>query len=110
MRAFVPLTRAFARVRRLRCSSRHSSNDAIKTIRLPAQGRDRPSRPRRRAGGKASGPLGPRRPVESGAVSWPSGARGWCSSGFRPGEAAATRGVGEEREVERIPEQLRRFL
>ena len=29
---------------------------------------------------------------------------------LRPGEAAVTLGVGEEREVERIPEQLRRFL
>jgi hypothetical protein len=29
---------------------------------------------------------------------------------LKPGEAAATLGVGEEREVERIPEQLRRFL
>ena len=27
-----------------------------------------------------------------------------------PGEAAVTRGAGEEREVERIPAQLRRFL
>ena len=29
---------------------------------------------------------------------------------LRPGEAAVTLGAGEEREVERIPEQLRRFL
>ena len=29
---------------------------------------------------------------------------------LRPGEAAMTLGVGEEQEVERIPEQLRRFL
>ena len=29
---------------------------------------------------------------------------------LKPGEAAVTLGVGEEREVERIPEQLRRFL
>ena len=29
---------------------------------------------------------------------------------LKPGEAAMTLGVGEEREVERIPEQLRRFL
>jgi hypothetical protein len=27
-----------------------------------------------------------------------------------PGEAAVTLGVGAEREVERIPEQLKRFL
>ena len=29
---------------------------------------------------------------------------------LKPGEAAVTLGVGEEREEERIPEQLRRFL
>jgi hypothetical protein len=29
---------------------------------------------------------------------------------LKPGEAAVTLGVGEEKEVERIPEQLRRFL
>ena len=29
---------------------------------------------------------------------------------LQPGEAAVTLGVGEEREVERIPVQLRRFL
>ena len=29
---------------------------------------------------------------------------------LKPGEAAVTLGTGEEREVERIPEQLRRFL
>ena len=29
---------------------------------------------------------------------------------LRPGESAVTLGVGEEREVERIPEQLKRFL
>lgn len=29
---------------------------------------------------------------------------------LKPGEAAVTLGAGEEREVERIPEQLRRFL
>ena len=29
---------------------------------------------------------------------------------LKPGEAAVTLGPGEEREVERIPEQLRRFL
>ena len=29
---------------------------------------------------------------------------------FRPDEAAVTLGTGEEREVERIPEQLRQFL
>jgi hypothetical protein len=29
---------------------------------------------------------------------------------LRPGEATATLGKGEVREVERIPEQLRRFL
>jgi len=29
---------------------------------------------------------------------------------LQPGEAAVTLGPGEEREVERIPEQLRRFL
>jgi inner membrane protein len=29
---------------------------------------------------------------------------------LRPGEAAVTLGPGEEREVERIPAQLRRFL
>ena len=29
---------------------------------------------------------------------------------LQPGEAAVTLGVGEEREVERIPAQLRRFL
>jgi len=29
---------------------------------------------------------------------------------LQPGEAAVTLGVGEEKEVERIPEQLRRFL
>ena len=29
---------------------------------------------------------------------------------LRPGEAAVTLGAGEEREVERIPEQLKRFL
>ena len=29
---------------------------------------------------------------------------------LKPGEAAVTLGNGEEREVERIPEQLRRFL
>jgi hypothetical protein len=29
---------------------------------------------------------------------------------FKPGEAAVTLGPGTEREVERIPEQLRRFL
>ena len=29
---------------------------------------------------------------------------------LRPGEAAVTLGAGEEREVEKIPEQLRRFL
>ena len=29
---------------------------------------------------------------------------------LKPGEAAVTLGVGEEREVERIPEQLKRFL
>ena len=29
---------------------------------------------------------------------------------LQPGEAAVTLGAGEEREVERIPEQLRRFL
>ena len=29
---------------------------------------------------------------------------------LKPGEAAVTLGLGEEREVERIPEQLRRFL
>ena len=29
---------------------------------------------------------------------------------LRPGEAVVTLGAGEEREVERIPEQLRRFL
>ena len=29
---------------------------------------------------------------------------------LRPGEAAVSLGVGEEKEVERIPEQLRRFL
>jgi hypothetical protein len=29
---------------------------------------------------------------------------------LKPGEAAVTLGVGEEREVEKIPEQLRRFL
>ena len=29
---------------------------------------------------------------------------------LRPGEAAVTLGEGEEKEVERIPEQLRRFL
>ena len=29
---------------------------------------------------------------------------------LKSGEAAVTLGVGEEREVERIPEQLRRFL
>jgi hypothetical protein len=30
--------------------------------------------------------------------------------GLKPGEAAATLGVGEERREERIPAQLRRFL
>jgi hypothetical protein len=30
--------------------------------------------------------------------------------GLKPGAAAVTLGVGEEREVERIPEPLRRFL
>ena len=30
--------------------------------------------------------------------------------GLKPGEAAVTLGPGEEREVERIPVQLRRFL
>ena len=29
---------------------------------------------------------------------------------LKPGEAAVTLGPGEEREVEKIPEQLRRFL
>ena len=29
---------------------------------------------------------------------------------LKPGETAVTLGVGEEREVERIPEQLKRFL
>ena len=29
---------------------------------------------------------------------------------LKPGETAVTLGTGEEREVERIPEQLRRFL
>ena len=29
---------------------------------------------------------------------------------LKPGEAAVTLGVVEEKEVERIPEQLRRFL
>lgn len=29
---------------------------------------------------------------------------------FKPGEAAVTLGVGEERREERIPEQLKRFL
>jgi len=29
---------------------------------------------------------------------------------LRPGEAAVTRGTGKEREGERIPAQLRRFL
>jgi hypothetical protein len=29
---------------------------------------------------------------------------------LKPGEAAVTLGVGEERREERIPEQLRRFL
>ena len=29
---------------------------------------------------------------------------------LKPGEAAVTLGTGEEREVEKIPEQLRRFL
>ena len=29
---------------------------------------------------------------------------------LRPGEAAVTLGAGKEQEVERIPEQLRRFL
>ena len=29
---------------------------------------------------------------------------------LKPGEAAAALGTGEEREVEKIPEQLRRFL
>ena len=29
---------------------------------------------------------------------------------LRPGVAAVTLGVGEEREVERIPEQLKRFV
>jgi inner membrane protein len=29
---------------------------------------------------------------------------------LKPGEAAVTLGVGEEREVERIPAQLKRFL
>jgi hypothetical protein len=29
---------------------------------------------------------------------------------LRPGEAAVTLGPGDEREVERIPKQLRRFL
>ena len=29
---------------------------------------------------------------------------------LKPGEAAVTLGAGEEREVEQIPEQLRRFL
>jgi len=30
--------------------------------------------------------------------------------GLKPGESAVTLGVGKEREVERIPEQLRGFL
>jgi len=29
---------------------------------------------------------------------------------LKPGEVAVTLGVGEEKEVERIPEQLRKFL
>ena len=29
---------------------------------------------------------------------------------LRPGEAAVTLGAGEEREVEKMPEQLKRFL
>jgi len=29
---------------------------------------------------------------------------------LRPGEAAVSLGAGEEQEVERIPEQLKRFL
>jgi hypothetical protein len=42
-----------------------------------------PSRVGARAA-KRGGPLRPRRPVESGVVSWPSGARRWCRSGSGP--------------------------
>ena len=55
-------------------------------------------------------------------VAWVTGARGpWLDRvvvrgevvvqfWLKPGEVAVTLGTGEEREVERIPEQLRRFL
>jgi hypothetical protein len=35
---------------------------------------------------------------------------GVAQFGLKPGESAVTLGTGEEREVERIPEPLRRFL
>ena len=110
MRAFLPLTRAFAGVRRSRCSSRHSGNDAIGRWRVSAQGRDRLV------------PTASARGRQSERVAWLPEARGvgrdrvavrgegvvrfW----LKPGEAAVTLGVGEEREEERIPEQLRRVL
>ena len=110
MRAVLPLTRAFARVRRSFDSPRHSSNDAIRTIRDSAGDGVAASRPRRRAGGKA------------GRAAWPPEARGigrgrvavrgegvmrfW----LKPGEMAVTLGPGEEQREERIPAPLRRFF
>ena len=107
MRAFLPLTRAFAGVRRSRCSSRHSSNDAIGRCGFPPGGGIASSRPRRRAGGKARRAAWPpeARGVGRGLVA----VRGEGVAPFwlKPGEAAVTLGMGEERRVERIPEQLR---
>ena len=97
MRTALPLTRAFEGVHGSRCSARHSSNDAIGRYGFPPGGGIASSRSRRRARCKASWLHGPR-PVESGAVSWPSGARGWCRSGSGPArcgdDAGGGRGAG----------------
>ena len=110
MRAFLPLTRAFARVRRSRCSSRHSSNDAIERGGFPSGDGIASSQPRRRAGGKARrAAWSQARGVGRGLVTvWGEGVVPFW---LKPGEAAATLGVGEEQKEERIPaQQLRRFL
>ena len=98
MRAFLPLTRAFAGVRRSRCSSRHSGNDAIGRCGFPPGDGIASSRPRRRAGGKARRAAWPPETRGVGRDRVAAGARGWCRSGSSPArcgdDAGGGRGAG----------------
>ena len=108
-RAFLPLTRAFAGVRRSRCSSRHSGNDKIGRCGFPLSERDRlvPTASARGRQSERAAWLPEARGVKRGRVAVRGeGVQFW----LKPGEAAVTLGTGEERREERIPARLRRFL